>query len=292
MKKMILCVFIFAILAVSLAADEKADEKKSRELFEQGKFQEALTVVNNAIKKYGATESWLSGKYYMLMEMKKYPEAMETAIKKVAASKRKSPWRCIDVTKAALKAGKYDVAFEWLDKAVQRKFNDITELDSKDYDPIRSDKRFAVIAGKVRAHLGLDKTAKNFTLPLLTGENYTLAKQTGKVVLVDFWAVWCPPCRRDMPHVKKLYSANKGKGFDIIGISLDEDMGKLKDYLKKEDIQWKIACSLKGWYDPTVAMYGVSSIPSTWLIDKKGILRYFGLRGEELDNAVAKLLAE
>lgn len=292
MKKTILSVIIVAILAVGLMANEKEDQKKIEALYKEGKLQEALTAIDAAIDTYGATEGWLSSKYYLLMDMKKYPEAMDTAIKKVAASERKSPWRCIDVTKAAILAGKNDVAFKYLEKAVQRKFNDISELEDKAYDPIRGDKRFAAIAKKVRDLIGLDKTAKDFTLPLLSGEKYTLSKRTGKVVLVDFWAVWCPPCRKDMPHVKKLYEANKEKGFEIIGISLDKNLDKVKKYMEKEGITWNITCSLNGWYDPTVALYNVSSIPSTWLVDKKGVLRYFGLRGEELEKAVAELLAE
>jgi thiol-disulfide isomerase/thioredoxin len=112
------------------------------------------------------------------------------------------------------------------------------------------------------------------------------------VVLVDFWATWCKSCREEMPLLKDYYKEFKAKGFEMIGISLDSSEEKLKEYIKQNNLEWRFSYSGKGWKDETVMRYGVNSIPSHWLIDKKGILRSFGLKGEKLRKAIALLLAE
>ncbi len=95
-----------------------------------------------------------------------------------------------------------------------------------------------------------------------------------------------------MPQLKDLYKEFKGKGFEIIGISLDSNEKKLNEYIEKNELEWIFSFSGKVWKDDTALRYGVNSIPSYWLIDKRGILRSFGLKGEDLRKAVALLLAE
>lgn len=129
-------------------------------------------------------------------------------------------------------------------------------------------------------------------MKLLNGDDFTLFKQKGKVVLLDFWATWCDSCREEMPELIKIYGEFKTKGFEIIGISLDSSEVKLKEYIKQNNLEWKMSCSGQIWNDPTVVRYGVNSIPSLWLIDKKGFLRSFDLKGEELRKAIIELLTE
>ena len=95
-----------------------------------------------------------------------------------------------------------------------------------------------------------------------------------------------------MPNVKKVYEKYKDKGFDVIGISLDNDEKQLRDFLKKNDIPWRQVFSGKGWESPVSRQYGIYSIPSVWLIDKDGKLISNNARGEKLENMVAEALKD
>jgi peroxiredoxin len=138
----------------------------------------------------------------------------------------------------------------------------------------------------------LGRKAKDFRITLLDGSAFTLSAQSGKVVLIDFWDVRCPPCRREMPVLKNLFKDFKDKGLEIVGISLDTDRALLEDYVKKEKLPWKISCSLDGWNDSTATLYKISATPSTWLIDRHGVARYYAVRGEDLRRAVEELVRE
>lgn len=119
-----------------------------------------------------------------------------------------------------------------------------------------------------------------------------LEKLRGKVVLVDFWASWCSPCIAEMPNVVATYQKLHGKGFEVIGISLDQDKEAMEGSIKKLGMPWQQYFDGKGWQNTISTAFGIDSIPAAWLIDKKGMLRETGLRGEALGAAVEKLLAE
>jgi thiol-disulfide isomerase/thioredoxin len=123
------------------------------------------------------------------------------------------------------------------------------------------------------------------------GKEVDVQKFKGKVVLVDFWATWCGPCMRELPHLKEAYKNLHEKGFEIVGISSDEDKEILQKTIKKEEIPW--AQYLDG--DNGGPKFGedfqIATIPTMWLIDKKGVLRDLNGR-EDLEKKVAKLLAE
>jgi len=93
-----------------------------------------------------------------------------------------------------------------------------------------------------------------------------------------------------MPNLKKLHQEFAEKGLVIVGISLDTDKTLLQNYLKEISPQWKMACSFRGWNDATAKLYSINATPSSWLIDRQGILRHINLRGEELYKAVRALL--
>ena len=138
----------------------------------------------------------------------------------------------------------------------------------------------------------LGEMVPDFSATDLDGEPISIEAYRGKVVLVDFWAVWCGPCVAEMPNVKKVYEKYKDKGFDIIGISLDNDETSLRDYLKDNDIPWRQVFSGKGWQSPVAQQYGIYSIPNMWLIDKEGKLISNKARGEKLESMVVKALKE
>jgi alkyl hydroperoxide reductase subunit AhpC len=115
----------------------------------------------------------------------------------------------------------------------------------------------------------------------------------GKVVLLDFWAAWCNPCRMEMPNVIKTYEELHKKGFEIIGVSLDNEREKFQGYLRDNGrMEWAQLYDGKYWMSEYAKLYAVNSIPATFLVDKKGIIRFKNLRGEALREAVMKLLDE
>ncbi len=106
----------------------------------------------------------------------------------------------------------------------------------------------------------------------LDGSEVDLSKMKGKVVLIDFWATWCGPCVREIPSVRKTYEELNPKGFEVIGISLDSDKGKLEDFIARNGMPWPQFFDGKGWQTSLAKEHGISSIPTMWLVDKQGIL--------------------
>lgn len=132
----------------------------------------------------------------------------------------------------------------------------------------------------------------DFEMPDAKGEMHKLSEYVGngKVVLIDFWASWCPPCRAEMPNLVKAYKDYKGKGFDIVGISLDSKADAWAKGVKDLNITWTQLSDLKGWQNGGAALYGVNSIPHTVLVDKDGTIIAKNLHGQELEDKIKEVL--
>jgi peroxiredoxin len=146
-------------------------------------------------------------------------------------------------------------------------------------------------AKKIQAGLVVGSKFPDFNDNDITGKPLSLADYKGKVVLIDFWATWCRPCVAELPNVQKAYDKYHPKGFEIVGVSLDEDKAKLESFTKQQKMTWPQIFDGKAWENKLAQKYGVNSIPATYLLDGEGKIIAKDLRGSALEEAVAKALA-
>lgn len=136
----------------------------------------------------------------------------------------------------------------------------------------------------------IGKVAPDFTLPDTEGKPVSLKDFRGKYVLLDFWASWCPPCRRENPNVVKAYNNYKDKNFTIIGISLDRDKEKWLKGIENDNLTWTHLSDLKYWDSEIPALYAVRGIPANVLLDPDGVIVAKNITGEELHEKLAELI--
>jgi len=256
---------------------------------------EASTLVREG--KLAQAADKLEALQVLFMNAGRYQDALEASLaiedlsQKVA--ERQSPWNYVRIAEAYLGMGSIERYFDWMEKAVgERSFSKSDYFQGTQLDGVRNHPRFKKLMAACAALIGVGQEARDFQVTLLDGSPFTLSAYRGKVVLIDFWDVRCGPCRKEMPNLKEIFRDFKDKGLEIVGISLDTERKLLDDYLKEAVLPWKIACSWDGWNDRTAKLYKISATPSTWLIDRRGVVRYYDVRGEELRRAVETLVRE
>ena len=140
--------------------------------------------------------------------------------------------------------------------------------------------------------LAARQPAADFQLTDLNGNPLQLSSLKGKVVFIDFWATWCGPCRMEIPHLKELYASYKGKGLEMIGLSIEEDAGSVKSFVQSNGILYPVALADAKLQQ---AYGGIRGIPTAFLVDKKGRIakQVFGYNDKAVfEKEIQKLLAE
>ena len=136
-----------------------------------------------------------------------------------------------------------------------------------------------------------DKIAPEIALNNPDGKVITLSSLRGQYVLIDFWASWCGPCRRENPNLVRLYEAYKNKGFTVYSVSLDKKHDAWVKAIEKDNLSWpNHVTDLMQWESPMIQLYGFNSIPHTVLIDKEGKIIATGLRGSSLEQKLKELM--
>ena len=142
------------------------------------------------------------------------------------------------------------------------------------------------------AQVEIGKIAPNFSAPTPDGEQLALNDIKGKATIVDFWASWCGPCRRENPNVVRVYNKYKDKGLEIISVSLDKPGQKQRwlDAIEKDKLDWHHVSNLRYFNDPVARTYNVNAIPATFILDEDGRIVAKKLRGQALEDQIASML--
>ena len=182
----------------------------------------------------------------------------------------------------------------WPGNSYSMELEQLQALAAKVPAEYQSNERIAKLLSRIEvlAKTAVGQKFTDFTLPDTEGNPMTLSNiiAKNKYTLIDFWASWCGPCRREMPNVVAAYKEYNKKGFGIVGVSLDSDAEAWKKAIKDMGMTWDHMSDVKGWQCEGAALYGVNSIPATVLVAQDGTIIARNLRGEAIKEKLAELL--
>jgi thiol-disulfide isomerase/thioredoxin len=153
-------------------------------------------------------------------------------------------------------------------------------------------KKFHDHVVRISSILPVGTLAPELTGQTPDGKSLSLSSLRNKIVLLDFWASWCKPCRAEAPRLVEIYSRYRNKDFEILGFSLDNDKSSWVKAIKDDKLTWSHLSDLKEWKSPVVKLYSIESIPFTCLIDKEGRILAKGLTSHDLESKLDQLLGE
>jgi thiol-disulfide isomerase/thioredoxin/exonuclease VII small subunit len=250
--------------------------------FQIAQYKESATALKQALALKPENEAVLTNMYgvalYLQDDKKTLSDAIAAFQKAIELSKDTVPKAHYNLGFALLKIGKDAEGVAELKKYVQM---EPTHPNAETAREIIDNPKLAKV-----------QLAKDFNVKSTDGKDLSLKSLRGKVVLLDFWASWCGPCRVEMPAVKQVWKKYGGNNFVIIGINLDSNKEAFSSYMKSEGINWPQYFDGLGWNNKVSKLYGVHAIPHTVLIDQEGAVRAVGLRGSPLYNKIADLLKQ
>jgi thiol-disulfide isomerase/thioredoxin len=329
--RIILFLPLFLLLLTNCSTDRKSEDEnlldKTTVYFENSEYDKALQTINEAIEKDGLTNSLIDTKYKILLASKKYEEAlvvfdtiigrmgftpdvvadkirllmtlgrydeaMETAIKVDEVSDGSSPYVSLSISRIFIAKSDPGNALIWLEETADRGFTDYNYLLGEEFESIHTNNRFNLLIGDVKENAGIGTSLKTFSIPAFSGNTYDISSDNGKVILLDFWATWCPPCVAENENLNELYTKYKDHGFEIVSISADSNRESLEKYLEKHNIPWINGFSGKGRKDEVVRLYNIDSYPTYIIVDRFGIIRYVSsYGGEKLNKALNNIISE
>jgi peroxiredoxin len=148
-----------------------------------------------------------------------------------------------------------------------------------------------LLSTTLKAQVQVGQMAPDISLPDTKDSTINLSSLRGKVVLVDFWASWCGPCRASNPHIVKLYNKYRSKGLEVFGVSIDSEKQLWLKAIKRDKINYtQVLDNSVGPYSAIAVKYGVEFIPATFLLNKDGTIAAMGLEGKELEEKINELL--
>ncbi len=169
--------------------------------------------------------------------------------------------------------------------AYKKRYKDSPMAATMENQVFQIESAYAEFNTSQAASVGNSSIAPEISMKTPSGKTLKLSSLRGKVVLIDFWASWCGPCRKENPNVVRLYNQYKAKGFTVFSVSLDQDADAWKKAIASDGLIWPNHVSdLLGWQTPLVQLYGFEGIPHTVLIDQEGKIIGTGLRGESLEQ--------
>src|ERR1700744_1208424 len=172
------------------------------------------------------------------------------------------------------------------DTALMNQMVSIYQQKYPNYDLTRQ------LVNKVNAtkRIAIGAVAPGFASTDTTGKKIDLKTYRGKYTFVEFWASWCAPCREESPTLVRLYNQYKDKGFEILSVSIDKNTTLWKNAIRQDGYTWGNVCDLNGYGGPTAALYTVTAIPNSFLLDKNGKIIAKNLRGKDLESKLAELM--
>jgi len=188
------------------------------------------------------------------------------------------------VTPSVLRSLSYEMEADEIEAVINAMDTSVAKM------PIVKDLKTRVEAMKA---VSIGKKAPDFTMNDVNGNPVSLSSKFGaRLLLVDFWAAWCGPCRQENPNVVKVYNEFKKKGFDVFGVSLDRTKDDWIKAIADDKLTWTHVSDLQYWSNAAAKMYAVNSIPANFLLDETGTIIARNLRGEDLRNKVSELLGK
>jgi len=178
--------------------------------------------------------------------------------------------------------------FEKVDSSLLANFQD-SEITKAFHKQVIDIKRRVKDKLATESRLSVGMIAPDIALPSTNGDTIYLSSLAKKYVLLDFWASWCSPCRIENPNLAKIYKKYNSKGFEIYQVSLDKKEKSWKNAIEKDSLNWINVSDLQYWNSAAAKIYNIQSIPTNFLIDKKGVIIAKNLRGDALEVKLSEL---